>query len=259
MIEEKVSGGVQSLEVGLSVLNALLEHNQPIILKDLSSKLEMHPAKVHRYLVSLIRMEYAKQLDDGQYALGDQAWRLGLNCVQHSDTLQLVQHLIYDLQNKIGCGIQISKWSPKGPVVVQSIESNHPISIVTKVGSIMPLVNSAAGRLFASYLPEHFVRPLMEIEWQKHQELDLHIAPQNWQAFTELKDTIRQQQMSAAKGDLLTGINAVGLPVFNAQGQIEFSVVAIDSETFLPLHVGSEKVQLLQQEVAAINRFIQAR
>lgn len=147
--------GVQSLEVGLSVLNALLEHNQPIILKDLSSKLEMHPAKVHRYLVSLIRMDYAKQLEDGQYALGDQAWRLGLNCIQHSDTLQLVQHLIYDLQSKIGCGIQISKWSPKGPVVVQSIESNHPISIVTKVGSIMPLVNSAAGRLFASYLPEH--------------------------------------------------------------------------------------------------------
>ncbi len=55
------------------------------------------------------------------------------------------------------------------------------------------------------------------------------------------------------------GINAVGLPVFNAQGQIEFSVVAIDSETFLPLNTGSEKVQLLQQEVAAINRFIQAR
>ncbi|MDN8445836.1 helix-turn-helix domain-containing protein, partial [Acinetobacter baumannii] len=88
MIEEKISGGVQSLEVGLSVLNALLEHNQPIILKDLSSKLEMHPAKVHRYLVSLIRMDYAKQLEDGQYALGDQAWRLGLNCIQHSDTLQ---------------------------------------------------------------------------------------------------------------------------------------------------------------------------
>ena len=94
-------------------------------------------------------------------------------------------------------------------VVVQSIESNHPISIVTKVGSIMPLVNSAAGRLFASYLPEHFVRPLLETEWQKHQELGLNIAPHNWEEFLELKETIRQQQMSAAKGDLLTGINAV--------------------------------------------------
>jgi DNA-binding IclR family transcriptional regulator len=108
MIEEKLSGGVQSLEVGLTVLNALLEHNKPIILKDLSHKLDMHPAKVHRYLVSLIRMNYAKQLDDGQYTLGDQAWRLGLSCIQHTDVLQLVQHLIYELQNKIGCGIQLA-------------------------------------------------------------------------------------------------------------------------------------------------------
>ena len=187
MIEEKLSGGVQSLEVGLSVLNALLEHNKPIILKDLSSKLDMHPAKVHRYLVSLIRMNYAKQLDAGQYALGDQAWRLGLNCIQHTDVLQLVQHLIYNLQSKIGCGIQISKWSPKGPLVVQSIESNHPISIVTKVGSIMPLVNSAAGRVFASYLPEAVIQPLMLAEWEKAAQNHYQIKPSSWGEFLPLK------------------------------------------------------------------------
>lgn len=259
MVEEKLSGGVQSLEVGLAVLNALVEHNQPIILKDLSYKLSMHPAKVHRYLVSLIRMNYAKQLDDGQYALGDQAWRLGLNCIQHTDALQQVQSMIYALQAKIGCSIQISKWSPRGPLVVQSIESNHPIAIVTKVGSIMPLVNSASGRVFASYLPESVIRPLMQEEWDKAASLGLALKPANWDEFTQLKQQICTEQMALAKGDLLVGINAVGLPVFNAQGQIEFSVVAIDSETFLPLNTGSEKVQLLQQEVAAINRFIQAR
>ena len=46
------------------------------------------------------------------------------------------------------------------------------------------------------------------------------------------EDTIRQQQMSAAKGDLLTGINAVGLPVFNSNQSIEFCIVALDSEMF---------------------------
>ena len=259
MVEEKLSGGVQSLEVGLAVLNALVEHNQPIILKDLSHKLTMHPAKVHRYLVSLIRMNYAKQLDDGQYALGDQAWRLGLNCIQHTDALQLVQSMIYALQVKIGCSIQISKWSPRGPLVVQSIESNHPIAIVTKVGSIMPLVNSASGRVFASYLPESVIRPLMQQEWDKAAALGLALKPAHWDEFAQLKQQIRHAGMALAKGDLLVGINAVGLPVFNTQGQIEFSVVAIDSETFLPLNEGSEKVKQLQAEVALINQYIQAR
>ncbi|MND22728.1 Bacterial transcriptional regulator [compost metagenome] len=123
----------------------------------------------------------------------------------------------------------------------------------------MPLVNSAAGRLFASYLPEHFFRPLMETEWQKHQELGLHIAPQNWQAFTELKETIRQQEMSAAKGDLLTGINAVGLPVFNSNQSIEFCIVALDSEMFLPVDPHSKTIEILKNEVKLINQYIKSR
>lgn len=259
MIEEKLSGGVQSLEVGLSVLNALLEHNKPIILKELSSQLDMHPAKVHRYLVSLIRMNYAKQLEGGQYALGDQAWHLGLNCIQHTDVLQLVQHLIYDLQSKIGCGIQISKWSPKGPLVVQSIESNHPISIVTKVGSTMPLVNSAAGRIFASYLPEAVIQPLMYAEWEKAAQNHYPIKPSNWDEFLALKETTLQHGMAIAQGDLLVGINAVGLPIFNAQHAMEFCIVALDSEMFLPVHAGSEKLELFKREVAAINQYIKTR
>ncbi|MCU4389103.1 IclR family transcriptional regulator [Acinetobacter courvalinii] len=259
MIEEKLSGGVQSLEVGLAVLNALLEHNKPIILKELSSRLDMHPAKVHRYLVSLIRMNYAKQLEDGQYALGDQAWRLGLNCIQHTDVLQLVQHLIYELQNKIGCGIQISKWSPRGPLVVQSIESNHPISIVTKVGSVMPLINSAAGRVFASYMPEAIIKPLMLAEWDKAAQNHYPIKPSNWDEFLALKQTTLQHGMAIAQGDLLVGINAVGLPIFNAHHSMEFCIVALDSEMFFSVQEGNEKLELFKREVAAINQYIQTR
>ena len=219
----------------------------------------MHPAKVHRYLVSLIRMNYAKQLEGGQYALGDQAWRLGLNCIQHTDVLQLVQHLIYELQSKIGCGIQISKWSPKGPLVVQSIESNHPISIVTKVGSIMPLVNSAAGRVFASYLPEALIKPLMHSEWEKATLNHSQVKPTNWDEFLVLKENTLQQGMAIAQGDLLVGINAVGLPIFNAHLAMKFCIVALDSEMFLPVNAGSEKLELFKREVAAMNQYIQTR
>lgn len=256
MSEEKISAGVQSLEVGLAVLNALLEHNQPIILKQLSQKLAMHPAKVHRYLVSLIRMNYAQQLEDGQYALGDQAWRLGLNCIQHTDRLQLVQHLIYALQAQVGCGIQICKWSPQGPVVVQSIESNQAISIVTKVGSVMPLLNSAAGRLFASYMPEAVIKPMMQSEWQQAKQQNRAIIPRDWDAFLAMKQQIILQKQAVVRGDLLVGINAVGFPILNSQQGIEYCLTALDNESFLALDQDCEKLRLLQQGMQRINQFI---
>lgn len=260
MSEEKVSGGVQSLEIGLHVFNSLVEHNHPIMLKDLSQKLGMHPAKVHRYLASLVRMNYARQLEDGQYGLGEQAWRLGLRCIQHTDTLQLVQSQIYDMQSKIGSSIQISKWSPKGPLVVQSIESIHPVSIVTRVGSIMPLVNSAAGRIYASYLPEHLVRPLMEAQWAEQATLQAKpLSPQNWEEFLQLKNQIQAQKMSIAQGDLLAGINAVGLPIFNAYNALEFCIVIIDSEDRLPLQPQHDKIVFLKQMAETINQAIRER
>lgn len=256
MSEEKVSAGVQSLEVGLAVLNALLEHHQPIILKQLSQKLAMHPAKVHRYLVSLIRMNYAQQLEDGQYALGDQAWRLGLSCIQHTDRLQRVQHLIYALQAQVGCGIQICKWSPQGPVVVQSLESNQAISIVTKVGSVMPLLNSAAGRLFASYMPESVIKPMMQLEWKQAKQQGRKIAPMDWDAFLVMKQQILQQKCAVVQGDLLVGINAVGFPILNNHQGIEYCLTALDNESFLALDRDCEKLKRLQLGMQGINQLI---
>ena len=48
---EKQSNGVQSLEVGLSVLNVLIEAGEALMLKDVAAAADMHPAKAHRYLV----------------------------------------------------------------------------------------------------------------------------------------------------------------------------------------------------------------
>ena len=132
MSEEKTQGGVQSLEVGLTVLDALISHQAPMMLKELAEKLSMHPAKVHRYVVSLVRMNYAKQLDDGRYALGDQAWRLGLSCIQRTDAIQAAQPMINALHRQIDCGLQISKWTSQGPLIVQWMEPNQQVSVITR-------------------------------------------------------------------------------------------------------------------------------
>ncbi|MGM8888308.1 helix-turn-helix domain-containing protein, partial [Psychrobacter sp. 1U2] len=56
----KNQGGIQSLEIGLSVLDVLIDYHKPMMLKDIAEAMQMHPAKVHRYLVSLIRKDYAR-------------------------------------------------------------------------------------------------------------------------------------------------------------------------------------------------------
>ena len=73
----KNQGGVQSLEIGLSILDVIIDCNEPMMLKDIAQAMQMHPAKCHRYLVSLIRKNYARQLSDGRYGLGDRVHAMG--------------------------------------------------------------------------------------------------------------------------------------------------------------------------------------
>lgn len=64
--------------------------------------------------------------------------------------------------------------------------------------------------------------------------------------------------MSAAKGDLLTGINAVGLPVFNSNQGIEFCIVALDSEMFLPVDPQSKIIETLKMRLIQLINILKA-
>ena len=256
MSEEKIQGGVQSLEVGLTVLDALIAHRSPMMLKELAENLSMHPAKVHRYVVSLVRMNYAKQQSDGRYALGDQAWRLGLSCIQRTDTIQAAQPLIDELHRKIDCGLQISKWTSQGPLIVQWMEPNQLVSVITRVGSIMPLLNSATGRVYAAFGAEKMIRPLLELEWQQKQALNQQVYPANWEEFLVLKQSIIQQGAATVSGDLLVGVNAICVPVFNRYSEIEFCIAALGSEHHLPIDFKNERVKALKETAEALTRYI---
>jgi IclR helix-turn-helix domain len=59
--EESPQQGIQSIEVGAQVLRALEVGRGPMVLSEVARNCVMHPAKVHRYLVSLVRAGLASQ------------------------------------------------------------------------------------------------------------------------------------------------------------------------------------------------------
>lgn len=256
MTEEKVQGGVQSLEVGLSVLDALVAHQAPMMLKELAENLSMHPAKVHRYVVSLVRMNYAKQLEDGRYSLGDQAWRLGLSLVQRTDAIQMAQPMIFDLHRKIDCGLQVSRWTSQGPLIVQWLEPNQPVSVITRVGSIMPMLNSATGRAYSTFMPEAIIRPLLEQEWEQKKHQGIEVYPHDWDEFLLLKKEIVEQGIATVSGDMLAGVNAVCVPVFNARGEVEFCIAALGSATHLPIDLKHQRIEAIRSTASALTQYI---
>ena len=210
----KNQGGVQSLEIGLSVLDVLIDHNEPMMLKDIAQAIQMHPAKCHRYLVSLIRKSYARQLSDGRYGLGDRVNALGHTGFNQNNILERLTHIANKIKDTLNCGVQIAKWFSEGPIIIQSVEPDSPISIITRIGSRMPLTTSATGQLFASYQSDAVIQPLVIAEWQTHNQA---VIAEKWQNFSQLQAKIRTQGYATVTGDMLMGINAITIPVIVPQ------------------------------------------
>ncbi len=225
---DKRSKGVQSMEIGLSILDVLIDQRAPMKLKDISLAMQMHPAKIHRYLVSLIVKNYVEQLDDSSYTLGVRVDDLRQAGLDQNNVMEDLTNIAIDIKNSLNCGVQIAKWFNEGPIVIKSIEPDTSISIITRVGSRMPLVTSATGQLLASYQPIDVIKPLVLAELQDVKkasvstlfeedivlkETSVEEVSKQWQQFEQSLIEIREQGYSYVAGDMMRGINAFSIPI----------------------------------------------
>ncbi|MGA6100565.1 IclR family transcriptional regulator [Psychrobacter pocilloporae] len=268
----KNQGGIQSLEIGLSILDVLIDRHEPMMLKDIAEAMQMHPAKSHRYLVSLIRKNYARKLDDGRYGLGDRVnalAALGHTELSQNNLLARLTQVANEIKDTLNCGVQIAKWFSEGPIIIQSVEPDSPISIITRIGSRMPLTTSATGQLFASYQPDAVIQPLVTAEWQSsNAAADM---TEKWQNFAQLQAKIRTQGYATVTGDMLMGINAITLPVIlphfaNSAANLsassdktasealplEYAITIIGTTEQLPM---SEQQNVVEQILAIAQRY----
>src|SRR3569832_902371 len=88
----KERAGIQSVEVGFSLLEALSRADGPLMLRDLAAAAGMSAAKAHRYLVSFQRLQLVVQDDSStRYDLGPSALKLGLASLSRLDAVRLAR------------------------------------------------------------------------------------------------------------------------------------------------------------------------
>jgi DNA-binding IclR family transcriptional regulator len=157
--------GVQSLEIGISILRAITQGHRSMMLKDIAAAADMPASKVHRYMVSLVRSGLVDQDPrSSRYDLGPFALTLGLVAVDRLDRVGLGLSAIAELRDEINETTALAVWSDNGPVIVRSERPHQPITVNVVTGTALNILTSASGRVFAAWLPEATVAPLIARE-----------------------------------------------------------------------------------------------
>jgi DNA-binding IclR family transcriptional regulator len=206
--------GIQSVEVAARILRALAHSGRSLPLRDLAKAAGMHPGKAHRYLVSLTRVELVVQDEmSGHYGIGAAAIELGLVGLHGIDVARTATSMLPGLRDEINETVLLAMWTARGPVVFALEESSRPVFMNIRVGSILPLLTTATGKLFTAFLPKQMTADLVESEMKN--------APTRARdSFDKAIEEARRHGLARVAGDLVPGVNAMAAPLFDHKDQI---------------------------------------
>ena len=224
----KERAGIQSVEVGFGLLQALGEAAGPLMLRDLARAANMSAAKAHRYLVSFQRLQLVVQdAASTRYDLGPAALKLGLASLSRLDAVKLARERITPLMEEIGHTLALAVWGNHGPTIVHWEESPSAVTVNLRLGDVMPLLTSATGLCFAAYASREAITPLLKEEIARAQKQGRGDVPTTLAEARALLEQVRARGSARVVDTLLPGIVGFCVPVFDSDGHIVLGMVAL--------------------------------
>lgn len=226
------SKGVQSVETGMLILRAFCQARGPMSLKEIAESVQIPPAKVHRYLASLVEAGMVHHRKTGTYDLGRGAAEIGMAAVARFDVVNRAADALPDLVETTGCTAMLSVWGTEGPTVVRWERSSPPLVTALGVGTVLPLLTSATGLAFLSWSPERLVDAL------------LSASDRNRAA--DLRTKVRKDGLAEAQETYIPGLYALAAPVLDLQGQAAATVTLVSTDPMIMAADSTARTHLMK-------------
>jgi DNA-binding IclR family transcriptional regulator len=244
---------VQSASTAMLVLKGLAAIGGRASLTALASHVGESPAKVHRYLVSLMEESLVTQ-EPGtqQYVLGTECLAIGLAAMRLADPIRLAEPSLVRLRESLEVTCFIAVMGNRGPTIVRFEEPGLPVTVNVRVGSVMSLLWSATGRLFLGLLDETRVRALAEEEL-RHSPADLLAQLDRHDPIGQLRRDVQAVQCATVKDTNLKGISAVAAPLFDFNGRLCATLTALGATGGFDSSIDGSIATSVRQEAQAIS------
>jgi len=211
---------VQAVETGMAVLKGLAYLGGRSNLKALADHVGQSPAKVHRYLASLIDEGLVAQDPvSQQYFLGAESIQIGIAAMRQADPVRAVDLALVRLREAHGVTCFVAVMGNHGPTIVRMEEPGLPVTINVRVGSVLPLMWSATGRVFLGLLDDTRVREMAQSEMGQAAAAG-RAALKGRDPIGQLCREVRKHGMATVRGAYLPGISAVAAPVYDHSGRV---------------------------------------
>jgi DNA-binding IclR family transcriptional regulator len=218
---------VQSAQTGMAVLKGLARIGGRASLTGLAAYVGESPAKVHRYLASLIDEGLVVQDAGSQhYLLGPQALMIGVAAMRQADPVRIAEPALTRLREQLEVTAFVAVMGNMGPTIIRFEEPGLPVTVNVRVGSVMSLLWSSTGRIFLGLLDDTRVLAQAEEELV-HADASLRAQLDRADPIGALRRNVQAMQCASVKDTNLKGISAVSAPIFDHTGKLCAALTAL--------------------------------
>lgn len=242
-------GSNSTLFRGMSIMQLVAESIRGLSIAEIVELTGLAKPTVHRIAIQLEEEGYLQRGPDKRFAIGHKLKQFSL-AILSNVAVGAPRHAILEtLAQEIGETCNCTILEGNHTVYFDRVECNWPIKVDLHLGSHLPLHATASGKLFLAYMrPKERNRLLSATVLSKNTErtavtLEL-LEP-------ELKK-IKKEGVSFDNEELLVGMVAVAVPVFDKANRICFTVAVHAPTTRRSVNDLREFIPALQKAADAL-------
>jgi DNA-binding IclR family transcriptional regulator len=175
---------------------------------------------------------------------------MGLVALDRLDRVRLGLSAISELRDAINETIALAVWSETGPVIVRWERPRRAITVNVMTGTSLKLLTSAAGRVFAAWLPKNVVDPLIASELKNKVIPGLKTRSDVEAMLAKVRADGVAPVTSAY---MFKGVEAAAAPVFNFKNEITMALSVVGVEGSVDMTVNSPVMQELKRAAAELS------
>lgn len=212
---------IQSIIIGTRFLQVIEKSEGPLSLKEISDSVGMPTGQAHLYLVSLKMAGLVVQDPaDSRYSLGPFALQLGLSALHDLDVVELAREYMHEIRNLTGETVYLAVWGNSGATIVQRLDGKRPLPMTVRVGYNLPLIGSATGRIFLTFLPKEITDQHVRREMDLQETLREFKIKDRQQLLTALADIRKRGYAETNQLRRFTGFAGFAAPVFDHESEL---------------------------------------
>jgi IclR family pca regulon transcriptional regulator len=247
----------QSLERGLAILGCFTPQRPVLGIADISDELGMHRSTTHRYVLTLVALDFMEQVANRKYRLGLRVTDLGMSALSSTGLREHSHPSLEELRKRTTFTTSLAVLDGPEILYVDRARSmrrgQNKIALNVRVGSRLPAYCTAMGKVLLADLPEPERRDIVA---------EIKLGRRGPNTITSKKallvelDHVSDEGIAVDDEELAPGLVAIAAPVRDAGREV---VAAINLAAHTSMIALEELIDALGPHLVATADQISAR